>query len=288
MPGSRRRSMADLLAAQVQIEDPLAGDPRPGQAATAPAAPPPAAAVALVAASSIPEPHSPVADGPLIESEVAELAACEHAIRTQHMSFIWGVGKALHAISKGRLYRASHARFDDYIAENLDMSSSRAYQLITTWPVARDLAVSEIVEMAKVNPGQILALTPVVRKHGVPGAVMVYETITETVAEVDGARVTAKVVKGVADTLPPGPLDHGQVAGIARAYLTALHEPASGPSPADLVTTSAARAVAALRDIAKAGTAAGDPQVIREAVADIRKALDEIEQGIGGDDDGDQ
>jgi hypothetical protein len=252
--------------------------PGAGQHPDAPPPPPEATAVALAAAAGIPEPHDPVSDGPLTAGEAAELAACEQAIRAQQLAYTWGVGKALHAISKGRLYRATNARFDTYVTERWDMSPARAYQFITTWPAARELAKSEIVAMARVNVGQILALGPVARDHGVPGVVMVYETVTETVAEVDGARVTARVLRKVADTLPPGPLDRGQVAEITRDYLTT---PPPAVSPADLAAASTARAVAAVRDIA----AVGDPQAIREAVAGIRRELDKIEQEIGDDDD---
>lgn len=255
--------------------------PLPAGTAQSPAPRSEAASAALVAASDIPDPHDPVADGPLTDDEAAELAAMERAIRAQQLAYTWGVGKALHVISKGRLYRATHARFDAYVTERWDMSPARAYQFIATWPAARELAVSEIVAMARVNVGQILALGDVAREHGVPGVVMVYETVTEAVAEVDGARVTAKVLKGVAGALPPGPLDRDQVAGLARVYLTT---PAPGPSPSDLVTASAAKALAAVRDIAKASTS-GDPQVIRQAVAALRRELDEIEAGIGEDDD---
>src|ERR1700761_6871413 len=71
MPAKRpRRSMADLLAEQQEIEDPLAGDPRPGLAAVPepplePAPEPaPAGLPVLSAAARAPAPASSAGDRP--------------------------------------------------------------------------------------------------------------------------------------------------------------------------------------------------------------------------------
>lgn len=244
-----------------------------------PAAPPPhaeAGAVALATAEAIPEPHAPLSDGPLTSQEAAELAACEEAIRVHHLAYVWGVGKALHAISKGRLYRATHARFDAYV-EQWDMSPARAYQLMTTWPIARELAVREVVDMGRVNPGQLLALTPVTRDHGVPAAVMVYETVTQVAAEVDGAKVTARVIGKVAGALPAaGRLDRGDIADRAREALAGV---ASGSAAAHPWEAARDNAIRALRKVAAAGA---DPAEVLATVSEMRRMLDEIEAACTG------
>lgn len=224
---------------------------------------------------SIPDPHPPYADGPLTDAEVAELAACEDAIREQQLHFVWRVGRALHVISQGRLYRAGHDRFEDYLADNWDgISPPRAYQLIAAWPLAEKLAAGGSVDMSRVNEGQLRALAPVTRKHGPDAAVMVYTTVTETAAEIDGAKVTAKVISTVAGALPPGSPDRREVADQARRAFTAPDTPPPAERP---WTATRDNAFKALRQIAAAGAG---PAEVRAALTDLRRMLDEIEASL--------
>jgi hypothetical protein len=237
--------------------------------------PPPdqeADAAALVAAVQIPQPHPPLADGPLTEDEAAELRLCEEAIRSQQLAFAWGVGQALSVISEGRLYRASHARFESYVADQWDLSPARAYQLIATWPIARKLAVSAIVDTRRVNEGQLRALTPVVRAHGLDAAVMVYETVTETAAEVDGAKVTARILKDVTERLPADHLDRSLVAERTRAYLTEPRVPRGR-----VWDSTRDNAVKALRQVAESHA---HPAEVLEAITELRTLLDQIEAAL--------
>jgi hypothetical protein len=233
-----------------------------------------AASVAAQAAAAIPEPHGPVASGPLTDAEAAEFRACEEAIRSQQLSFVWGIGKALHVINQGRLYRERYARFDTYVQEVWELSPARAYQLISTWPIARKLAISRVVEAGSVNEGQVRALMPIVREHGVDAAVMVYETVTETAADIAGAKVTARVLKGVTELLPAGPLHHAEVAEQVRAFLTAPPGEPPGPRPWE---TARGNALKALRLIADSSA---DPAEVRQVVTELRSVLDEIEASL--------
>jgi hypothetical protein len=246
--------------------------PPPRTPARPPAAPEPADAVPVPARPVIPDPHPPYSDAPeLTEAEAAELAACEDAIREQQLHFVWGVGRALHVISQGRLYRASYDRFEDYLSEVWDgISPPRAYQLIAAWPIAEKLAAGGTVDMSRVNEGQLRALAPVTKQHGTDGAVMVYTTVTETAAEIDGAKVTAKVISLVAGTLPPGGLDRNEVAGQARRALTAPDAP---PSPAGRPWT--ATRDSALRALRQVTDAAAGPAEKRDALTEMRSIIDE-------------
>ena len=251
--------------------------PPPRTPARLPAAAEPADAVEA-ALPGIPDPHPPYADGPLTEAEAAELAACEDAIREQQLHFVWRVGRALHVISQGRLYRASHDRFEDYLTDNWDgISPPRAYQLIAAWPVAEKLAAGGVVDMSRVNEGQLRPLAPVTRKHGTDVAVMVYTTVTETAAEIDGAKVTAKVISTVVGTLPPGSLDRDEVASQARRALTAPEAP---PSPVERPWTAAwDSALRALREVADAA----GPAEKREVLTKMLSLMHEIEASLAGD-----
>jgi hypothetical protein len=246
--------------------------PPPRTPARLPAAPEPDAAAPVPARPAIPDPHPPYSDAPeLTEAEAAELAACEDAIREQQLHFVWGVGRALHVISQGRLYRANYDRFEDYLSDVWDgISPPRAYQLIAAWPIAEKLAAGGTVDMSRVNEGQLRALAPVTKQHGTDGAVMVYTTVTETAAEIDGAKVTAKVISTVAGTLPPGGLDRNEVADQARRALTTTespHSPAGRP-------WAAARA-GALRAVRQVADADAGPAEKREALTEMRGIIDE-------------
>jgi hypothetical protein len=241
--------------------------------------PEPADVTPVPARQAIPDPHPPYSDAPeLTEAEAAELAACEDAIREQQLHFVWGVGRALHVISQGRLYRASHDRFEDYLTANWDgISPPRAYQLIAAWPIAEKLAAGGTVDMRRVNEGQLRALAPVTKQHGTDGAVMVYTTVTETAAEIDGAKVTAKVISTVAGTLPPSGLDRNEVADQARRALTAPEAPALAGRPWTATRDSALRA---LRQVADADAG---PAEKREALTEMRGIIDKELASLAGD-----
>ncbi|MGH3172129.1 MAG: hypothetical protein ACRDN0_40520 [Trebonia sp.] len=245
--------------------------PPPRTPAHPPAAPEPDGAALVPAHPAIPDPHPPYSDDPeLTEAEAAELAACEDAIREQQLHFVWSVGRALHVISQGRLYRASHDRFEDYLLANWDgISPPRAYQLMAAWPIAQKLAKGGTVDMRRVNEGQLRALAPVTKYHGTDGAVMVYTTVTETAAEIDGAKVTAKVISTVAGTLPPDGLDRDEVADQARRALTAAEAPPPAGRPWTTTRDSALRAVRQVAD------AAAGPAEKREALTEMRGIIDE-------------
>jgi hypothetical protein len=84
---------------------------------------------------------------PLTEVEESRLTELERIVESGLARFV-KVGTALAEIRDGKLYRQTHATFDDYLADRWEISSSRGYQLISA---AR---VSTIVETAGLPPVQ--------------------------------------------------------------------------------------------------------------------------------------
>jgi hypothetical protein len=225
-------------------------------------------------AATLPEPHSPATDGPLTTDEAAELAMCEQVILAQTYAMVWVIGKALAVINRGRLYREKYARFDDYVQAEWEVSPARAYQLIGAYPVAEQLATATGTDLRHVAEGQLRALMPVVKRHGVDDAVMVFTTVREVATTVDGATVTAKIISKVAGQLPGGQLNRADVAERAKMVLTAA---GSDPLPLSPWPTARDNALKALRKVAGANA---DPDEVRAAIGEYRQVLDEIEAAI--------
>ena len=239
---------------------------------------PAAVSTAVAVADTVPDPHAPLAQGPLIDVEADELAACESAITDQQLAFVWGVGKALDTIRLARLYRATHARFEAYVSERWDMSASRAYQYIDAWRLARKIALSPRVKGKRVNEAQFRELAAFTRAHGIDAAEHVYLTV----AEVDGVTVTARVLKDVTGILPQDHFDEDEATALIRQHLTTgrpLDKPAP-PSDAERLDGVTAGVRKALEEFAKV-TSAGDPDAVRNAVVEMRRVLDEILASIG-------
>lgn len=227
---------------------------------------------------ALPTPHAPASEGAeLLDTERQDLATCEAAIDTLRMAF-WAAGKALQVIRDARLYRETYGTFEEYVEDRWDMRRAHADRLIRAWPLAGalDPIGSKIVE------GQVRELLPVAERHGQDAAVAVYRTI----AEADGVRVTAAVIKGAVGVLPDDDhFDTDKAVEQIRAYLagqTAPSEP-SAPSPAELWAAEAGRVRSALRrirrDVVRAA-AVENPEEARELAAELRALADEVEQDV--------
>lgn len=273
MPGRGRRSMADLLAEQQNIENPFAGDPRPG-AAPLPGPAPAHAAVAQRAA--VPEPpRSPAGHGPLSMPEETDLAVCEAAIDNLRMAFA-AAGKALQVIRDARLYRSASDTFEEYAEQRWDMSRAQAYRLIEAWPLAERLSPMG----DKINERQVRELLPLAGRHGQDAAAVVYQAVAET----DGVRVTAALLHDVTGILPADYFDPDEAVSQIRAYLSGEHA-TPAPAEADPVqafTTESGKFVKNLHRFvtseAVRAARAADPDAVRKALDDVRAALDEIER----------
>jgi hypothetical protein len=266
-----RRQVIDLAA---EIRGELGPDARTTTAAAANNAP-------VVSPGSLPTPYA-ASDGELGNPERADLATCEAALDNLRVAF-WAAGKALQVIRDARLYRDTHATFEDYVELKWDMSRAQAYRLIDAWPLAESL--SPIGD--KLNESQIRELLPLADRHGRDAAVTVYRTV----AEADGSHVTAALLRRVVSILPGDGFEHAAATAQIRAYLADGLPPAARPvaSPAEAFTAEAAKLVRVLhrvadREMIQAAQAA-DPDAVKRMIADVRALLDEIEHE-GGDQNG--
>jgi hypothetical protein len=86
----------------------------------------------------------------LSTSETRRLAELETVIERGLQTFI-EVGSALMEIRDSRLYRQTHATFEEYCQERWDLRKSRIYQLMDAAEVVENLKSSTIVELSSGN-----------------------------------------------------------------------------------------------------------------------------------------
>jgi len=267
MPAARRRSMAEFLEQQRALDEPSA------DAADTPA-PAPAAAPAVISARSLPAPYAATGHGQLSGNEQADLATCETALDNLRVAF-WAAGKALQVIRDARLYRATHATFENYVEDRWDMSRPQAYRLIEAWPLAERLSPMG----DKLNERQVRELLPLAERHGQDAAATVYRTV----AEADGVQVTAAVLHHVVGVLPSDHFNPAEAVRQIQAYLAGTANSQPPPAnPVETFTTEAARLLRVLHRVAAGNTIRAarnaDPEAVRRVVADLRAVLDEIER----------
>ncbi len=266
MPAARRRSMAELLAQQRELEEPPVEPSAPD--------PVPAAVPVVIVASSIPEPHSAAGDGQLSPAEEADLATCEAALDNLRVAF-WAAGKALQAVRDGRLYRGTHDTFEAYCEERWEISRAQAYRLISAWPLAERL--SPIGD--KITESQVRELLPVAGNHGPDAAAVVYQTVA------DSDRVTAVLLHEVVGILPADHFDPAEAVRQIKAYLsgdrTAPLPPAA--DPVRLFSVQADKTISKLEQVAAAdvleAARAADPELVSRMAARMRAVADQLERG---------
>jgi hypothetical protein len=227
----------------------------------------------------VPDPREPLSDGEdLLPQEQADLAACEVAIDTLRLAF-WAAGKALQVIRDARLYRSTHPTFEAYCEDRWQMQRAHANRLIRAWPLAEALAP---IGAKALNEGQIRELLPLVTEHGEEAAATVYRTIAET----DGVRVTAAVLRGVVGVLPSDHFDQAEAIRQIHAYLAGELKPTEEPTdPAGVWRAEADRLRATVRRVVTRPawrTAAREhPEQARAVIAELRELLDEAEREAG-------
>lgn len=229
---------------------------------------------------ALPAPYEALSDSPnLVDVERSDLAACEAAIDSLRVAF-WAAGKALQVIRDARLYRASYDSFEEYCEGRWQMRRAHADRLIRAWPLAERL---NTIGSRELNEGQVRELLPLATKYGDDAAVTVYETI----AEADGVRLTAAVLKGAVDVLPEDHFDQAEAVSQIRVYLARLTEgeepaPAGEITAVERFTAEADRMRVMLRRAIKHDTirsaARENPDEVKKLVAELRALLDEVEQ----------
>lgn len=126
----------------------------------------------------------------LVPTPTATLAQCEAVIAHGLRTFV-EVGDALLVIRDERLYRETHATFEDYCRDRWDLDKPYAHRLITASEVARVLvpngtapkteAVARELAPLRAAPEQLReAWTEVVQQHGpAPTAAQVREVVKD-------------------------------------------------------------------------------------------------------------
>lgn len=95
---------------------------------------------------------------PLTPEERNQLKRCEQTIRDGLCTFV-AVGTALMEIRDARLYRQSHPSFEAYVQSVLALTRPRAYQLIDSAQVMRDLSTIGDIPSLPRNEGQARELS---------------------------------------------------------------------------------------------------------------------------------
>ncbi|MGW4531293.1 hypothetical protein ACWEOI_10115 [Nocardia sp. NPDC004340] len=204
-------------------------------------------------------------DGPLSRSESEQLEVCESSIDALRVAF-WTAGRALQIVRDGRLYRADHASFDEYVEKRWDMQRSYAHKLIRAWPLAARL---HPVAPA-LNEGQIRELLPVAAAYGEDAAVTVYTTLAADV------KVTAGKLREAVAVLPDD-YEEGAVVQRLRAWLRGdLSE--EQPATADVFSAVESRLTALTQKVVKGS--GEHPVAAREFAAKLRTLAELIERQI--------
>ncbi|MEV6098263.1 hypothetical protein [Nocardia sp. NPDC051981] len=252
--------------------EPVATAPEPvaAPAASAPSGPAPVRAAAppeVEPAPSVLDLPLPSAggEGPLSRTEADQLELCESSIDALRVAF-WTAGRALQIVRDGRLYRADHATFDEYVEKRWDMQRSYAHKLIRAWPLA-----SRLHPLAPaINEGQIRELLPVAAAHGEDAAVTVYTTLAADV------KVTAGKLREAVAVLPDD-YDEAAVVQRLRAWLRGdlIEEQTQTP---DLFSSVESRLTALTQKVVKGST--DHPVAAREFAAKLRTLAELIERQI--------
>ncbi|MET8571826.1 hypothetical protein [Streptomyces sp. NPDC004783] len=252
-------------------------------------------ATAVDMAQALPHLFRPISDSPtLIGEEQDSLAQCEAAVETLKGAF-WAAGKALQIIRDARLYRQDYKTFDDYCWDRWDMNRQNADKLIRTWPIAEALYERQQrgmtqIGVKKLNQAQVWELVPVSESWDVDAATFVYDTVAETVVQVEGKDVTAQVlqgaVKAAVKAVPKGEdFNREAVAEQIVAYVTGLGQrskPAPIPEPqAPLsVEVIAARAEKAVQPTWVRRLAAQDRQHAAVYLDHVQQQVDRLRQEL--------
>lgn len=231
----------------------------------------PAPAAGYLDVNQLPEPHEAEVDAetPLSAQEKTDLRTCEAALEGLRLAFI-AAGRGLQVIRDGRLYRDRYATFDDYVEQRWGIQRSYAHKLIRAWPLG--VRVQKVAPQ-EVNESQVRQLLPIAARHGDDAALTVYETI----AAVDGVRVTTALIKGAAAVVPDE-YDRDETVERVRAYVLS-QTPSPAPATAGFEAARAALDTLAARIFRHAD----QPEQVRGFVDHLRGIADELERVLTDD-----
>ncbi|MEU3521838.1 hypothetical protein ABZ770_42535 [Streptomyces sp. NPDC006654] len=225
---------------------------------------------APLAVEQLPTPYDVGAEvvSPLNDKERADLEVCEQALHGFRKALVVA-GKALEVINRGRLYRETHARFEDYVLEVWGFKRAHAYRMIEEWPVA--VAVSPIGD---INEAQARELLPVFKDHGREAAAVLYR---ET-RELAGGKVTAAALAEARRVLPQRLAAPEQAADVLRVAAAEGRVPLIVPPKVEIPEQSAGEPLLTAEDIVREDARAGAEgiAVLEAAVAQQRQIYDRL------------
>lgn len=205
---------------------------------------------------------------PLSTKERVDLDLCEQALHGFRKALIVA-GKALEVINRGRLYRETHATFDDYVTDVWGFKRAHAYRLIDEWAVA--VAVSPIGD---INEAQARELLPVYKDHGPEAAVVFFRETTQLAGE---RKVTAAALAEARAVLPARLAAPEQAADVLRVAAAEGRVPRIVPPRAKVPEQSSGEATPAEGVPANATQAGADGiAVLESALAQQKQIYDRL------------
>ncbi|MFF4741290.1 hypothetical protein ACFY2W_36215 [Streptomyces sp. NPDC001262] len=162
-----------------------------------------------LALADLPEPEETKATGPLSAEEEDLLDLCMRGIQ-QFENAWWVMGKSLANINARRLYRKTHATFEDFCRDVLNKSRPTAYEEINSYAIGELLSAradktfeensNRMSARADTSIGKkaAAALNPITQDYGAAVSVAVVETIQDAT----GKKVPVKTITGVVQQLP--------------------------------------------------------------------------------------
>lgn len=152
--------------------------------------------------ADLPDPVETEASGPLTAEEEEILQLCMRGI-AQFKDSWWVNAKALANVNGRRLYRKTHATFQEFAREHFGKSSSSAYEEITAYAVGELLSAradtpfespsNALSARADIGKKAAVALNPITKERGAEVSVAVHETIVDAA----GKRVPVRAIKGI-------------------------------------------------------------------------------------------
>ncbi|MFB0620297.1 relaxase domain-containing protein [Streptomyces sp. AGS-58] len=132
---------------------------------------------------------------PISEEEEQILALCMRGVQ-QFEDAWWVMGKSMANINNRRLYRKTHANFEDFARDVFKKSRPIAYEEMTAYAIGELLSArADTPSIGKKAAG---ALNPITKDYGAETSVAVHETIQDAT----GKTVTVKAITGIVQQFP--------------------------------------------------------------------------------------
>ncbi|MDT6988236.1 hypothetical protein ACFOSY_31810 [Streptomyces lusitanus] len=198
----------------------------------------------MLTLADLPEPiETPDVTGDLSEEEEQILALCMRGVQ-QFEDAWWVMGKAMANIKNRRLYRKTHATFEDFARDVFNKSRPLAYEEMTSYAIGELLSaradkafeensngVSARADIPSIGKKAAGALNPITKDYGPETSVAVHETIRDATG-----KTTVKAITGIVQQLPrkeEKELTQEELTALARELATAQSQTAGATGSQD-------------------------------------------------------